>query len=224
MNTRALGRAGRPPPQSPGVRTPGQPCAALDWMMAVACVTREAVCSCSARAATMMPAAQPGARPFTARLRALKSAVVWSGYAAAGDQPGDDGVGVPHIAGLELVAAPHRPRYLGGQSQDAHSMVRVGAEALRTLDRFDEIRDAAVAPAADLVTEQPKPSRAAHPDRALGNNTAFRSALVPHGSISITYRSAPSVTSSAEWYRSHGRRCCLRAETASNARPFSRTQ
>ena len=56
------------------------------------------------RRATSMPPSQPGARP---RGGGRRPAV---GHSGRGEHPGHHRVGVPHLAGVELVAAPDGPR------------------------------------------------------------------------------------------------------------------
>jgi hypothetical protein len=56
----------------------------------------------------------------------------------------------------------------------------VVCQALWALDRFADIWDNAVAPAPDLVTEDPEASRPAASDRTFGNNAALQAVLVAH--------------------------------------------
>ena len=75
--------------------------------------------------------------------------------AAAGQEPGDQGVGVPHLARVQLVAAPRGGRKGGSEVEQPPSPVDIGAHVLGAGDRFGDVGDDAVAPAADLVAEKP---------------------------------------------------------------------
>src|SRR4051812_25038534 len=43
--------------------------------------------------------------------------------------PGDDRVRIPHLAGVELIASPHWCRHFGDKREDAARERRVGAQA-----------------------------------------------------------------------------------------------
>src|SRR5271166_6660963 len=85
--------------------------------------------------------------------------------AAAGYQPGGQGVGVPHLARVEFIAAPGDRREGGNQVQQPPSPAVVGIEMLRAGDGLGDVRDHAVLPAPDLVAEE---SRVAQPRQAHG--------------------------------------------------------
>jgi hypothetical protein len=75
--------------------------------------------------------------------------------AAAGQEPGDQGVGVPHLPRVQLVAAPGDGRERGHKVEQLLGPGDVGPRALRTGDRLGDVGDDAVAPAPDLVAEKP---------------------------------------------------------------------
>jgi hypothetical protein len=75
--------------------------------------------------------------------------------ATADKGPRGERVRVPHFARAEFVPAPHDPRDLRNHSENSTSDVRVFGNAPWAVDRFIDVRDDAVAPAADLVTEEP---------------------------------------------------------------------
>src|SRR5689334_20872487 len=75
--------------------------------------------------------------------------------AAAGQEPGDQGVGVPHLTRMQLIAAPRGGRKGGSKIEQPPSPEDTGAQVLRAGDRLGNVGDDAVAPAADLVAEKP---------------------------------------------------------------------
>ncbi len=78
--------------------------------------------------------------------------------AAAHDEPRDQGVGVPHLASAQLVTAPYGHRHQRHQIEEPPRAVWIIAEAARAIDRFGDVGDEAVAPAAHLVSEKPEPT------------------------------------------------------------------
>ena len=68
--------------------------------------------------------------------------------------PRDDRVGVPHLAGVEVVASPDRRGNGRQQIEDASSLVNVVREVHRTSDRLPYIGNRSISPAPDLVSEQ----------------------------------------------------------------------
>ena len=119
----------------------------------------------------------PARRPSPARKRDRLDV-----ESAAGDEPGDGRVRVPHLAGVQLVAAPDGRRYLRHELEQAPGALRIVAEALGALDRFVEIGDQPLAPAADLVAEEREACQRLWADRTFGDDATIL-ALSPHGCL-----------------------------------------
>lgn len=85
---------------------------------------------------------------------------------AAGDQPRDQGVRVPHLARPEFIAPPHRGGYRPHQLEDALRDLRIVRQSVRTCNGLSDIRDDAVAPAAQLI---PKDLKEAGPAASNGS-------------------------------------------------------
>jgi hypothetical protein len=117
----------------------------------------------------------------------------------ADQQPRDHGVGIPHVARVQLVSAPHGRRYERHQVEYPLGTFRVGCDADRALDRLARIGDRSTAPSADLVAEQPEPPGPSGPNRALGDDAASGPRWSGIGVTSMTNRPCGTVTSSAEW-------------------------
>ena len=98
--------------------------------------------------------------------------------ATAGDQPGGQRVGVPHLSCLALVASPDECRHGGHEVKDVLREQRVACQVLWALDCLADIRDHSVAPAAHLVTEDPEAPCQTASDRAFGNNAPLSSVVV----------------------------------------------
>jgi hypothetical protein len=94
--------------------------------------------------------------------------------AAAGEQPGDHRVGVPHLARPKLVPAPDGAGQRADQLQEPTRQERVVAQDLRARDRLGGIRDDPVPPTAHLVTEHPPAPHRTPADRALDGHPARR--------------------------------------------------
>ncbi|MCU1468777.1 MAG: hypothetical protein JWM72_4705 [Actinomycetia bacterium] len=92
---------------------------------------------------------------------------------AAHQSPGDDGVRVPHLAGVELVATPDGSRDRWQHLEDAPGHRRVGAHAHGAPDRGLDVGDPTVAPAPVLVAKDPEASQRSDPDGALGHDPAL---------------------------------------------------
>ena len=131
------------------------------------------------------------------------------------EQPGRERVGVPHVAGVELVPSPHRVRDRWHQIEDELRASDVGRNADRSPNGFVRIRDGALTPSADLVAEDAEPSRPARPDRAFGDDAAFSARPPGIGADSITNRPSGTRTSNAVWYRARLGRCSTKALIAS---------
>ncbi len=74
--------------------------------------------------------------------------------AAAGEKPGREGVGVPHVTRCLLVPAPGAGREVRHEVQQTPGVLLVAAESLSASDGIRQIRDDAVTPAVDLVAEE----------------------------------------------------------------------
>ena len=103
-----------------------------------------------------------------------------SGEAAARDQPGDHRVRVPHLAGGQLVATPHRRRNGGNQIQYPPRDIRVVRQSLWTFYRFVDIWDSAATPAAYLVAEDPQSAHPAASDRTFCDHATLEPIAVAH--------------------------------------------
>ncbi len=90
--------------------------------------------------------------------------------AAAGDQPRDDRVRVPHLPGAELVPAPHGRGDSRHEIEEQPRPLRIVAQAARALDRLRDVGDDAVLPAANLVAEETEATCPAAADRPFGND------------------------------------------------------
>ena len=91
---------------------------------------------------------------------------------AALQDPRHDGVGVPHLARVELVAAPYRGRYRWQQIEDSSGNVDVASHADGTPDCLIDIGNLPVPPAPDLVTEDSKTLQAPQSDWTLRHDTS----------------------------------------------------
>jgi hypothetical protein len=92
--------------------------------------------------------------------------------AALGQQPGDHGVGVPHLAGPELVSAPNRAGQGVHQLQEPAGDQGVVAQQLGAGHSLVAVGDRSVRPAADLVAEDPPAPQPAAAYRALDQHAA----------------------------------------------------
>lgn len=103
--------------------------------------------------------------------------------ARVGDQPGDHGVRVPHVAGPQLVAPPHGGRDGRDEVDQSACDPRIGGELVRSPGRFAEIGDRAVAPAANLVAKQAQPPD--QPTAPVATTPRLASSAFGDGAISI---------------------------------------
>src|SRR5947207_9385215 len=109
----------------------------------------------------------PSRRPPTAwRLDRLRI------EARARDQPGDNRIRVPNLACAQLNASPHWRWHMRYERKQSARSLRVGARALRTLDRLGNIRDNPTAPEAHLIAEDSEPPHPTAADRSFGDNAA----------------------------------------------------
>jgi hypothetical protein len=103
--------------------------------------------------------------------------------AAAGDQPRDHRVGVPHLAGGRLVPAPNWRREGGHQVKQSACTVCVIRQPPRAIDRLADIRDDTIAPATHLVAEDPKAPCPARTNRATSAHATPRSVTARDGRL-----------------------------------------
>src|SRR4029453_15767303 len=82
----------------------------------------------------------------------------------AHDQPRDQRVRVPHLAGGDLVAAPPRCRPLRDELEEPLGDGVVLRQPLRTGDGLLDVGDHAVAPTADFVAKEAEGAREPRPD------------------------------------------------------------
>jgi hypothetical protein len=92
----------------------------------------------------------------------------------AGDQPGDHGVRIPHLARTELVASPHRNRDSRDEVEQPARGSSITGQPRRSADRLGEIRNGPTPPAAELIAKQPQPAEVATPHGTGGNDTSTR--------------------------------------------------
>src|SRR5439155_14430156 len=99
--------------------------------------------------------------------------------AATGDQPRDDGIRVPHVACMQVVAPPDRSREIRRECKQPARPLRVIGQAARALYSLRDIRDEAIAPEPQLITEDPQPAGPATPNGAFGYDAALAAAVRP---------------------------------------------
>ena len=116
----------------------------------------------------------PARRPSIARKRDRLDV-----DSAAGEKPGDRRVGIPHLACVQVVAAPDGRRDLGHELEQPPRAVGTVAEALGALDRLVDVGDHALAPASDLVAEEREARQSPGADRAFADDPALL-VLSPH--------------------------------------------
>jgi len=100
-------------------------------------------------------------------------------HAGTRKQPRDQRIGVPHVAGVQLVSAPHGGRNGRHQIEDLLRSSVIVRDADGARNRLVRVRDGASAPSADLIAEQPEASSSFRPDRTFGHDASPRSSLVP---------------------------------------------
>src|SRR6266540_4058203 len=92
--------------------------------------------------------------------------------AAAGQQPRNHRVRVPHLTRPELVSAPDRARQVGNQVEQATRQEWVVAQGPGTCDRFVGVRYDPVPPAAYLVSKRAESRDPAAGDWAFNHHSA----------------------------------------------------
>lgn len=100
---------------------------------------------------------------------------------ASGEQPGDQGIGVPHVSRVAFIAAPRAGREGGDQGEHSLRARHIAAEDPRAGDSFGHVRDAAVAPAPDLVPEAFGVTEPGESNGALAHDAMFGVRATPHG-------------------------------------------
>lgn len=95
-----------------------------------------------------------------------------------GEHPGDDGVGVPHLAEVKFVASPHGGGNQWNQIDGSGRHQGVAGELDRTADGMNKVWDFAVGPPADLVAEDSPPAEQSATDRPFGDGTARVASMV----------------------------------------------
>ena len=118
---------------------------------------------------------RPPARCTTAGGRVQPVGVV----VTSGQQPGREGVRVPHLAGALLVAAPGGVGKLGDQVEQLQGTNSVGADALRAGHGLSAVRDHSVAPAVNLIAEVPRRAQRRQPDRAFAHDASGMRRVAP---------------------------------------------
>ena len=98
---------------------------------------------------------------------------------AAGDQPGDQRVRVPHVTGSELIATPDEGWHLRDEIQHPLGMCRLFGQSKRAFDRVFDIWNSTVLPAPNLVAEEPEAACPAGANGTFGNDASVRAKGVP---------------------------------------------
>lgn len=100
--------------------------------------------------------------------------------AAVGQHPGDDTVGVPHLACVEFIAAPHRRGNGGHRGEYSSGNVEVARQPNRPANGLRRIRDHPVEPTSDLIPKHTKPACGPRSDRASTDGATKLTTLVGH--------------------------------------------
>ncbi len=99
---------------------------------------------------------------------------------AARQHPGDDTVGVSHLARLQFIAPPHRRRNGWHCGEHSSSNDEVARQPNRPADGLRRIRDHPVEPTSDLIPKHPKPAGSSQSDSASADGTTKLTTLVGH--------------------------------------------
>jgi hypothetical protein len=102
--------------------------------------------------------------------------------AGSSKQPCDQRVGVPHVTGPELVPPPGQRRNRREDVEKIGNLGPVIAQALRAGHSLSQIRDTSIAPAANLVAEQPETAEPSRSDRSFADDPVIGGVDVPHRS------------------------------------------
>jgi hypothetical protein len=100
---------------------------------------------------------------------------------AAGKEPGRQRVGVPHVAGTQLVAAPCQRRHPRHEFQQSPRTGDVLADLAGTGDGFRDVWNDAVAPESDLIAKECGATEPARPNWTLPHHAPVGCFVSPHG-------------------------------------------
>ena len=93
-------------------------------------------------------------------------------------QPGSQRVRVPHLASVQPIAAPDRSGHTGNQVENPPCDACVVCDSHRAPDGVGDVGDDALAPAPDLIPEEPEPSSPFRSHCALGDHPTLLSPSV----------------------------------------------
>ncbi len=103
--------------------------------------------------------------------------------AARREHPGGDGIRVPHLTAPQFVSTPGHRRHRRQRVDDSPALIRVISHTDRAGNGQGEVRNGAVPPAPDLVSEQAESIGSSEADRTLGNDTALFAVCVGDRSL-----------------------------------------
>lgn len=95
------------------------------------------------------------------------------------EQPGDEGVRVPHVAGRELVPPPHGGGASRDQGQQRARLPVGGVQVARRVHRLVRVRDHSVAPTTDLVPEEARAAQEREAHGALPDDASLSGGRTP---------------------------------------------
>lgn len=98
----------------------------------------------------------------------------FDGHTAAHEQPRNDRIRVPHLAGLQFISTPYEWWNVSHKAEEQLCLIEVSAKKLRTGHRMTRVRNHPFVPTANLVSERPKASESVAEDRALDRYTPRR--------------------------------------------------
>ena len=107
----------------------------------------------------------------------------------ANEQPGGGRVGVPHLSGLALVSSPDECRHVGDQVQHALREERIVRQPLWAFDGRTNVGYHSVAPAPNLVSEDPESARPTASNRAFSHAPLAR--VVPPARALLDHKTTP---------------------------------
>lgn len=136
----------------------------------------------------MSPAGYITSGDHQARVPSRRTTAVWwvnrcQVDSAACEHPRDDGVGVPHLTGLELVTAPYRSGNGWQEIEDSSCFGRIVGQSQGTPDRRVKIGYLAVLPTPDLVAENPKSTGSLCSHCALCDDTSLFTVEIGNGCL-----------------------------------------
>jgi hypothetical protein len=86
---------------------------------------------------------------------------------------GHDGVRVPHLTRATFVPSPHKRWHGGHELDNPRRLSRVLGHPHRPPDGVRKVRDDAISPPPNLISEETKASRKPRPDRSLDRHAAL---------------------------------------------------